>query len=224
MPDPTTTTTTTDPPAPPEPVATTPPAPPAEPPVDEWDKDRAKATILAQREEAKALKAQLSEAKKAQDRLAEIEAATLTEQEKALQRAEDAEAKAATATATLQRGYLLAELAKPEHGLVDAETAAALITDVQYDDDGRPVNLADRITALVEAKGFLKAGPTPPPAAPQINGGSGTQQVPPPNLSADEIKAAQAAGKSPEDWNALKNVQSIEDWNRLQAQKAAAKT
>lgn len=212
----------------PEPTATPPAAdatpPPATTPADEFDRDRAMATIHAQREKEKQLKAELAEAKKAADRLAEIEAAQMTEQEKAVKRAEEAEKLAAAAMEQMRTGLLLAELAKPEHGIVDAEAAAALITGVEYDDHGRPTNATDRITALLEAKGFLKAtgAAAATVAKPTINSGAGTTPAPGPNLLPEEVQMAEKLGMSPERYAALKEVRNAADYQKLSDQAAAA--
>lgn len=198
--------------------AVTPPAaaatpPPATPPTETWDEERARATIQAQRESEKTLKAELAEARKAQDKLAEIEAANLSDQEKAAKELEDAKARAAKGDEALRRGLLLAELSKPEHGIVDAEAAAALIQGVEYGDDHRPTNAVERITALLEAKGFLKATPgtVTPPSAPNIDAASGTGGGPPPKLSPEEIRMAERSGMSPDEYAAFRDADTLDD-------------
>lgn len=236
MSDQTTPTTTTEPVAvtttpavtPPPAAATPPPTEPAPPaasvplaevPADQLDAERLRQTVLAQREREAQLQAQLTTARQAEARLAELERAQESDAQRVQRERDEAIANAATAQEALRRGYLLAELAKAEHGIVDAESAAALITGVEFGEDGKPTNAAARITALLDAKGFLKATPvTPePPRAPAINGGSGTAGAAPPDLTPEQIAFAQKQGISPEKYAAWLNVSTA-----TQAAQAAA--
>lgn len=211
-------------PAPPAPASAAPaPIVPAEP----FDEARALATIAAQRASETALKAQLAEAKKAQDELATIKAAQLTDQEKQAAELERLKAAAADGATALREARLLAALAKPDVGLVDASAAAALITGVTYDEAGSPTNLDERITALKTERPFLLAAPTSPPApvVPGINPGGGHQPGPAPTLTVEEAQQAQSAGMDPATFAALKEIgtasNQYEAWQALRAQRKA---
>lgn len=127
----------------------------------------------------------------------------------------------------LQRANLKAALADKLPGKV--ALAIDLVRDVEYDDDDEPTNL-DAVIAAAKAKygDEIFAGPAAPkPDPPNINGGAGGGSGgTPPALTADELRVAQEAGKTPEEWAALKGVQSLADWEALQEarrQKAAGK-
>lgn len=202
------------------PPPVTPPAPTlANTPADQLDPEKLRALVLTQREKEATLTAENAALKAAKAELDTLKAAQLTDQERAVQRAEEAEALAVTAKEQLRSAFLLAELAKADHGIVDAEAAATLITGVEYGDDGRPTNAAERIAALLEAKGFLKATAVPvSPRAPNVNGGSGTAGAAPPNLSAEQIAFAQKIGKTPEQYAAWLNVSTATDAAALATQ------
>lgn len=123
---------------------------PAEPPVEEWDKDRAAATIKAQREETKALKAQLKE-------LDQLKAEQKQRVEAEMTEAQKLQAQADKLTA--ENAVLKADLLRRE---VVAET-------------GLPSSLADRLKGatkeelLADAKQLLEILPQQKPGPPGIN-------------------------------------------------------
>lgn len=209
----------------PDPTAVTPPAETPDPKTatdpdggDTFDKDRAMATIQRQRDEEKRLKAELKAAKEKADRLDALEAEKLSEQEKAAKRAEEAERKAATADAKLQRANLIAALSDPSLGIVNARAAAKLIDGVEYDDDGEPTNLGSvdekgsLIASFLEQNAFLRGQP-PKPKAPSLDGGDGDEK-PKPSLTAEEQRAAEAYDMTHEEYAVFKDGGSLADLER----------
>lgn len=160
--------------------------------------DGGKAALDAERTARK--KAE-KEAKDALAKLKAIEDADASELEKATKRADEAEAANAKLTETARKARLTVELAKPEHALVDAAATAALITGVEFDEDGNPTNVADRVKAVTETYAFLKGKAAPPPPG-DINagGGGGGGGGDGPTLTAEELSAAKAANMSAEEW------------------------
>lgn len=195
-----------------------------------FDPNRAMELISKLREETREKDAEIKKANaELEARLAELKQANESDAERQERERAEAEAKAAQAaeqvskaTETLQRAHLLAELAKPQYGIVDAQAAAALITGVQYAEDGTPSNLTtpgeDGKTLMerfLEQRPFLKHTP-PTPGVPVVNGGAGANQPPGPSLTAAEIKAAEQLGMTPERYAAMRNVSSINDYEALQ--------
>ena len=182
---------------------------------DTYDKDRAMRTIQAQRDAEKALKAENKSLKEKADRLDALEAEKLSEQEKAAKRADEAERKAAAADAKLQRANLIAALADPDLGIVNARAAAKLIEGVEYDENGEPTNLGavdekdSLIATFLSQNEFLRGKPSKP-AAPSLDGGS-SQETPTPNLTANELAAAEKYGMTPEEYAVFKNGGSLAD-------------
>jgi hypothetical protein len=192
-----------------------------EPEDEAFDKDRAMATITKQREEVKALKARAKEAEDKAAKFDQLEAEKLSEQEKLAKRAEEAEQKVAQAQQKLRQANLIAELSKPEHGIVNAGAAAKLIEGVEYGDDDRPGNLTDLLPDFLEANQYLRGEVKQPPPA-KVDGGAGRTEGPRPPLTADELQAANSYGMTPEHYAALKDVENVDDYVRLQAQERQA--
>lgn len=201
-----------------------------------WDPERAGRTIAAQREAERQAKEERDDALA---KLKEYEDADLSEKERlereakeAREKAEAAEAREATAQETIRRGNLLAELAKPEHRIVDANAAAKLLEDVEYDDDGKPTNLTTKdagnpeskslLDRFLESHGYLQGQPQKPPP-PRIDAGPEGEPTEV-NLTAEELKAAEKAGMTPEQYEARKGVKTLADHRRVQAQERAAQT
>lgn len=195
-----------------------------------FDPNRAMELINKLREEGKSANDEIRKLKAdLEARQAELRQANESDAERQERERAEAEAKAAQAaeqvskaTETLRKGLLLAELAKPQYGIVDAQAAAALITGVQYAEDGTPSNLTtpgeDGKTLMdrfLEQRPFLKHTP-PTPGVPVVNGGAGANQPPGPSLTAAEIKAAEQLGMTPERYAAMRNVSSINDYEALQ--------
>lgn len=220
------------PPAAATPAVVPPPAPAAAPaitPTEPYDEARAMQTIAAQRAEETRLKTENAALREAKARLDELEAAQLTDAQRLQKERDDAVAANLAGTTALREGRLLAELAKPEHRLVDATAAAKLIEGVTYDDAGNPTNLAERLTALTTARTFLVAPETTttPPVVPAINPGGGATPAAGPTLTVEEAEAAQAAGMSPTYFAQLKELRDApnqyETWlANHRASKAAA--
>lgn len=179
-----------------------PPAdPPKVPPVTgeftAADKAKLDAALDAER---KLRKQHEKDAKEALAKLKTIEDADASELEKATKRADEAEAANAKLTDNMRRARLTVELAKPEHALVDAAATAALITGVEFDEDGNPTNVADRVKAVTETYAFLKGKAAPPPPG-EVNSGNGVVNGSNgPTLTAEELAAAKSANMSAEEW------------------------
>lgn len=198
-----------------EPVVAEPTEPePAEPePAEpEFDRDRAMALIEKLRAAEKQGKADARALKDAKDKLAEYEAAQLTEQERKDKELADLQGQQFERERAVQEARLEAAFykhaAKPDYAVADPDVAYAMLDrdQVEYDDNGAPSNLADLIPALLEAHPILKATGgrtiTPPPAGINAGAGHGTQSGP--ALTADELEAAREMGMSPERYAALK--------------------
>jgi multidrug efflux pump subunit AcrA (membrane-fusion protein) len=211
------------PPAPePAPAAPAPAAPALGPDGKPWDPQRQQDLIAKLREENREKDAKLAAAQAAEEELAKLRQQQETDEQRrarelaeAQSKAEQAAEQAAASTEALRKGYLLAELAKPEHGIVDAEAAAALITGVEYGEDGRPTNAAEKVAAMLEGRPFLRAVPAAPAAAPNLNGGGGTNPAPAPPLTPEEVAAAKQYGMTPEKYAQWRDAKSIEDFRAL---------
>ncbi len=128
---------------------------------DDFDKDRALATIRKLREQEKALKAQAKEAEDLKRRLQEIEDKDKSETERQAARAQEAVAKL---TAAEQRAADLAlqmsvERAARKLGFIDEDDAYRLLDRraVETDDDGEPTNVEALLKDLAKAKPHLIA-------------------------------------------------------------------
>jgi hypothetical protein len=187
------------------------PAPPADPPADpptdpadpadppSGDSDQVKQL----RAEAAARRKELRET---QAKLKEFEEAQLSEQEKLTKRATEAEQRATQleqrAQDALLRATVTAEAAKA--GITDTDAARLLLPSVgqvEYDQDsGEPVNVADLVKQLVDAKPYLVAQDDgPAPRDPR------TQRTTPatPKRSAGKFTEAQVRSMSPQEIAAL---------------------
>jgi hypothetical protein len=83
-----------------------------------------------------------------------------------------------------------------------AKAAARLLDGVEYDADHEPTNLDGALAKAKAAYGdalFTNA-----------------------SLTAGELEAAKAAGKTPEEYDALKGIRNLDDWNAMQDRKRAA--
>ncbi len=138
----------------------------------------------------------LSEAEQKDKRLAELEA----EREEML-------ANMQALVITSEVGRLQARL-----GLVDVDVVSQLLDwdEVDYDDAGRATNIEVLVKDLLKEKPYL-GGARPAPAA-GINPAGGTSSTPPPRLTTEELSAAKDAGLSPERYEALKSVKTLDEW------------
>lgn len=138
------------------------------------------------------------------EKLAEIEAAQLSELEKAQQRAADLERRAQEAEGrardTLIRSAFVSEAAKA--GAAHPEDAYRLAdrSRVEVGDDGNVSGVTDAIKALVDGGRLVMAGK---PRAPNLDagagGGGGSGDAPEP-LTQDEIAMAARLGLTPEQY------------------------
>lgn len=142
---------------------------------DEGEKPAVDPQVKELRSENAATRRKLREA---EEKLAEIERAKLSDLEKAQQDKADAEARAAAAEARNQALVAKSALtaAASEAKLVDPSLVHELLAaKVEFDEDGEPTNVSDLIAALVEAhptlvqtdaQGGQGAGGAPGAAAP----------------------------------------------------------
>lgn len=100
-------------------------------------------------------------------------------------------------------------------GIVDPEAAVKLLDrkGLKLADDGSPENLDAALRDLLKEKPYLTAKPSA--SAGRTDASAGVTAGPPPNLTADELSAAQAAGMTPERYAALKQVKTLDDYQRL---------
>lgn len=201
-----------------DPPATPPADPPAAPPAE--GNAGLKSALDKERDARKAAEKAAKEGKDAIKRLAELEAANQTETEKLQKERDDAIAAVNATTSTIRDANLKLALSSPEHGFASPKLALLAVKEhgVEFDDDHNPTNLEEVIAAVVAAEPALVGTPTKP-KPPSTNSGDGKQEGPKIDLTAEELAAADAAGKTPEEWQALKGVKNIEDFNALQAQK-----
>jgi hypothetical protein len=111
-----------------------------------------------------------------------------------------------------------------ELNLVDPDAALWLLDweKIDFDDDGNPKNLKDLTQDLIRQKDWLvKKADTPttptPPVAPTIGAASGAATAgPPPALTAQELEYVKATpGMTPERYAALKNVKTLQDYQKI---------
>lgn len=158
------------------------------------------------------------EAEKLKARLAQIEEAQLSENEKLARRADEAEQKLTLAEQRIRKANLLSELSKPELGIVNAQAAAKLIDGIEYDDEGEPSNLAEVLPVFLENHSFLLQPATPlKPKAPAVNAGDGTGDETQHDLTADELEAARRYNIPPERYAAMKRVRTLDDFQQVRA-------
>jgi len=174
-------------------------------------------TLQAENEKIRAaLKAANKEAADRRKRLDALEAeeqarrtAEMTEQQKLQARAEAAEQALATAQAradeTLIRAAYVAEAAKA--GATHPEDVYLLASreGVMLSDDGiRVLGVAESVQALLDEGRIPLAGRTP---APKMDGGAGGGgRAKPIKLDENEMRAARAAGMTPEEYAALRDA------------------
>ncbi len=178
-------------------------------------------TILNLREKEKDYKRQIREAADLKTRLDVLEAEKLSDEEKQAKLLTELQAEKVAWAAERQNILLGLAVQKESRtvGIQDADIALALLdrSQVEYDDDGAPTNLAALLEALAEAKPLLKGITPAVPAVPSINAGNGHQQGPTPQLRADELQAAAETGMTPDRFEAMKHVTSLADFEKLQA-------
>lgn len=124
----------------------------------------------------------------------------------------------------LRRANLRMALAEKGYDTSRARAVVRLLDDVEYDDDDEPVNLDDALEEAEEEYGadLVRPEPRKRPRPPKIDGKDGAGGAKPPNLTADELAAAEAAGKTPEEWESLKSVKTLDDWTALEKKRRDA--
>ncbi|MCR4338819.1 MAG: hypothetical protein NUW01_02915, partial [Gemmatimonadaceae bacterium] len=141
---------------------------------DEFDAPRAKALIDKLRLAEKQGKTDAKALADATAKLAAIETAALSEQEKVAKERDDLKAGFTALEATNRENAVkLAVFSKQaEMGIADSDLALAMLdrSAIEYDDAGQPTNVGDLLTALLDAKPILKGTPAKPPT-PKVNSG-----------------------------------------------------
>lgn len=109
----------------------------------------------------KQLRNEAAQARKANKALeaqvTEFENAKLSAEEKATKERDEALSKAEAAQGQLRKANLLLALGKSDE-VADAKAVAGLITGVEYDDEGEPTNLTERLAAAIESYPILRKG------------------------------------------------------------------
>lgn len=183
-----------------------------------FDPDRARHTIRTLREEAKAGAAAARERDELAAKLAEIEDAKKTDDQRL--RDELDALKQATANHDAERAQWRAERAVMDAagkaGITDAALALALVKpgDITFNDDGTS-NVDDVLAALVERHPAIGQEPTrKPPATDAKQGRTPTDG---PKLTATEQQAAEAMGMTPDDYARYKGLSDANDHAALVA-------
>lgn len=164
----------------------TPPTDPTPPPGDPKDgdsssPDKLKAALDSERalrqQHERDAKAKAKELAEAQARLKELDDAQKSDAEKALARAEAAEKALADSQASFRRqavDHAIASAAR-DQGFINPDDAPKFLdlATLEFDDDGKPQGIADRVKALATERPYLlapKDTPKGPPATPRTNG------------------------------------------------------
>lgn len=193
-----------------------------------WDKDRAAQTIKHLRGREKTL---AQEAKAEKDRADALEREKMSEEERKEADRKAADERATAAEQRAREAELLGTLAARDD-VADAEIARDLLIarGLKFGEDGKPLELDTAVSSLLEAKPVLKkeSGEVPAPGDGDGSGGSATPPNPngaagsggqgsPPQLNADEVKAANDAGMSHERYAELKKGRtSLSEWEAQQ--------
>lgn len=139
-----------------------PPVTGSETPPEEFDRERALATILTQRESEKALKARLAVAERD---LKDLRDKDLPDNERLTKRVADLEHQLAAREAENRTVTLRAAVtsAAARLGYNDPDDAYRMLDTavVQYDDDGQPKGVAKLLEELLKAKPYLGKGTEP---------------------------------------------------------------
>lgn len=177
-----------------------------------FDPDRARHTIRTLREEAKAGASAARERDELAAKLAEIEDAKKTDDQRL--RDELDALKQATANHDAERAQWRAERAVMDAagkaGITDVALALALVKpgDITFNDDGTS-NVDDVLAALVERHPAIGQEPTrKPPATDAKQGRTPTDG---PKLTATEQQAAEAMGMTPDDYARYKGLSDAND-------------
>lgn len=186
----------------------------------------ASADTVAARRELGSLRAEAKRAKELEARLKEIEDAEKTELERAQERAQrridefeererqwEQEKKETTLRlAVIERQQTL--------GIKSPGLALAALDRATLEwADGQPTNLDDQLSALLEREPLLKGEPAAPPP-PNLDGPAGTGSGDSHGLTVAELDIARSRGITPERYAAMKTVENLDDYEKLQAKAA----
>lgn len=145
---------------------------------DEWNEERARRTIEAQRRAEKESKARIRQLEQERDALAtekadrERQELTELEREKALRAEAESKATAAEERARVALSKSSVKLAATKAGAANPDVVYRLLDldDLTYGDDGEPTNADTLVEALLKAEPYLLAtsngGSSGPPATP----------------------------------------------------------
>lgn len=183
-----------------------------------FDAERAQRTIETLRAEERRAKKLDKELEAARAKLKEIEDADKSELEKARDHATELEAKLEREAERRKsvNTRLTAHSLAAELGIADADLALAAVTDVEYDEDGEPTNLRERLEAACEKHPALKTPAKTP--KPKLDGGSGgNNDDEGPELTAAQLEAAKALKMTPEDYVKFGSIKNIEEYERARS-------
>lgn len=162
-----------------------------------------------------ALKEANGEAQKRREQAKEAERAKMTAEEAA--KAELDELRSAAEEWEVERASLFLEneinRLAIKLGIIDPDVVNRLIDwdDLEFN-EGRPTNTEEVVRSILSEKPYLVGKPTQSARATGINSGAGQGEQPKVNLTAQELAAAQEAGLTPERYQALKGVQTLDEW------------
>lgn len=211
----------------PDPAPDPKPDPPPDPKPDDepWDKERGMTTIRKLRDELKEAKKSGAKVTELEQRLQEIEDAEKTELERAQAKVAQFEAKEQQwADERKETALKLAVHEKAGELGIKSPTLALAALDrgkLEWDAAGDPTNLDDQLTLLLEREPLLKGEPAKP-KPPGLDGGGGGGSSDPVTLTADELKAAEKLGMTPEKYAAYKKVSTPEEYAALRAREKQA--
>lgn len=196
---------------------------------DSWkdfDAERAKSTITKLRgveKEYKSFKREMTEKFDAQAKqIEDLRKAALSDEEKEKERIADLERRANEATPQLRDLTLENTVLKVagEVGIADGELAlGALDKSAVKWEEGKPTNVKELLEDLLERKPILGAqtgefGKKGPRGS--ADGGAGNNGKTPPKLTEEELAMAQQSGMDPEQFAALKDGATFDEWQALQ--------
>lgn len=187
---------------------------------DEFDRDRAMATINKLREKEKQGRADARRADEAEAKLRAIEDANKSDAQKQAERLAAYEAKEATWASQRQdlELRLAAHALADSAGIADVDLALAALDRSKVEwADGRPTNLAEVVDDLLEAKPLLRKGGRRTTTS-TTDAGAGRTPGPTPDLNAEELAMAQRLGMTPERYAAMRGVTTVADYERLRQQ------
>jgi hypothetical protein len=197
---------------------------------EEWKPERAKATILKLRgveKEYKAFKRDVTgKLEKLEKDNETLKQAAMSEEEREAARVKKLEEDSSRATPRIQDLTLENAVLKVagEVGIADGELAmGALDKSAVTWEDGKPTNVKELLTELLERKpilagnqsgDFTKRGPKG-----SSDGGSGNGGKNPPKLTEEEAAMARRFGMDPEAFDAMRDGATLEQWEALQPKK-----